>query len=338
MIPGRILGNLDCEAEFEATHSERPRPRRALPRSALETASHLATLLRACARPGDRLWTPLPVASERLAEVPGLPRPPLESGPLENAATGAGDPGLGRDRCHGALPSAPAGRRPRLRIRRCTRSCGDCRPPTRRSPPWSTTGPSRSRSRTAWATAPGGSDLRVARGPRRPPGGGRPRRAPGETLGAQGPALGCRALAARLRWHPDQRQRAASASRQDHGAANRTAVRTPWTTPLRALGGAHRGRRPGRDARFLGRPARRISTAPWSAPEAPSSDSSSRHLSEVSAFSPPATVSFSNEPSTASPMPCGAAATAASSASTAGVIFNPGAPSGGMLSGKSTPG
>lgn len=42
----------------------------------------MATLLRAFARDGDRLWLPAPVAAEAMAEVPGLPRPILESGPL----------------------------------------------------------------------------------------------------------------------------------------------------------------------------------------------------------------------------------------------------------------
>ncbi len=42
----------------------------------------MATLLRAFARDGDRLWLPAPVAPEAMAEVPGLPRPILESGPI----------------------------------------------------------------------------------------------------------------------------------------------------------------------------------------------------------------------------------------------------------------
>jgi hypothetical protein len=93
---GRILGNLDCEADFATLRRPgrarpgRPRPGRVRPgrarptlsRAALETASALATLLRAFARDGDTLWTPAPVARRRLAEVPGLPRPALETGPL----------------------------------------------------------------------------------------------------------------------------------------------------------------------------------------------------------------------------------------------------------------
>ena len=82
---GRILGNLDCEADFaaavdRASGGDVRRP--GLSRAALETASALATLLRAFARHGDTLWTPVPVAPQRMAEVPGLPRPRLESGPL----------------------------------------------------------------------------------------------------------------------------------------------------------------------------------------------------------------------------------------------------------------
>ena len=73
----RILGNLLCEDEL--------RPRRTHPsRSALETASALATLLRVFAREGDRLWTLAPVDPERVLDVPGLPRTLLESGRLRD--------------------------------------------------------------------------------------------------------------------------------------------------------------------------------------------------------------------------------------------------------------
>jgi hypothetical protein len=74
----RIFANLDCEADFAAMDG---RPRIVLSRAALDHAAALATLLRAFAAAGDRLWTPAPVAAERLAEVPGLPCPLLESGP-----------------------------------------------------------------------------------------------------------------------------------------------------------------------------------------------------------------------------------------------------------------
>ena len=72
--PAVILGNLDAEHRLAGE---------TLSRSALGTASALATLLRVFAREGDRLWTPVPVDPERLREVPGLPRPELVSGPWE---------------------------------------------------------------------------------------------------------------------------------------------------------------------------------------------------------------------------------------------------------------
>jgi hypothetical protein len=78
----RILGNLLCEDDFRRLL--RPGRRFTPPREVLETVSGAATLLRVFAREGDRLWTPAPVDPGRLAEVPGLPRPVLESGPVEN--------------------------------------------------------------------------------------------------------------------------------------------------------------------------------------------------------------------------------------------------------------
>jgi len=84
--PRRILGNLDAEADLAGlatSWSPRPSLRRpAFSRAALLSLSGAATLLRAFARDGDRLWTPVPVDPRRLAEVPGLPVPQLESGPL----------------------------------------------------------------------------------------------------------------------------------------------------------------------------------------------------------------------------------------------------------------
>ncbi len=75
MSDGRILaGNLDCEASWRGGGP--------LSRSALDTASAFATLLRVLAAPGDRLWTPRPVAAERLPQVAGLTLPRLISGPL----------------------------------------------------------------------------------------------------------------------------------------------------------------------------------------------------------------------------------------------------------------
>lgn len=84
----RLIGNLDAESDLAwlaaaGAGSGKGRRRRppAPSRGALATASALATLLRGFAREGDRLWTPVPVEPERLPDVPGLPRPVLESGP-----------------------------------------------------------------------------------------------------------------------------------------------------------------------------------------------------------------------------------------------------------------
>lgn len=52
-----------------------------LPERVAMHISALGTLMRVFAREGDELWTPLPVPSEVMADVPGLPRPELTSGP-----------------------------------------------------------------------------------------------------------------------------------------------------------------------------------------------------------------------------------------------------------------
>jgi len=92
--PRRILGNLDAEADLAGLATsfcpQPPRRRPAFSRAALLSLSGAATLLRAFARDGDRLWTPVPVDPRRLAVVPGLPVPQLESGPLR-ALPPAGD-------------------------------------------------------------------------------------------------------------------------------------------------------------------------------------------------------------------------------------------------------
>jgi hypothetical protein len=76
-----IVGNLDCETEYARRRGLRARP---ASRAALLAASALATLLRAFAEnEGDLLWTPLPVDPARVLRVPGLPRPRLVSGPIE---------------------------------------------------------------------------------------------------------------------------------------------------------------------------------------------------------------------------------------------------------------
>jgi len=78
----RILANLLCEDDLARDLDPRPRRRTAAPRSVLATVSRLGTFLRVFAREGDRLWTPAPLAPERVPDLPGLPRPILESGPL----------------------------------------------------------------------------------------------------------------------------------------------------------------------------------------------------------------------------------------------------------------
>ncbi|HEX2224088.1 MAG TPA: hypothetical protein VHN15_07765 [Thermoanaerobaculia bacterium] len=80
MTPGgppgrRILANLHCEDEWAGG-------RRTLGKAALSTAAAAGTLLRAFAREGDRLWLPAPVDPGRMAAVPGLPVPEIETGPL----------------------------------------------------------------------------------------------------------------------------------------------------------------------------------------------------------------------------------------------------------------
>jgi len=78
----RILANLLCEDDLARDLDPRPSRRAAAPRPVLATASRLGALLRVFARDGDRLWTPAPVDPARVPEVPGLPWPILESGPL----------------------------------------------------------------------------------------------------------------------------------------------------------------------------------------------------------------------------------------------------------------
>jgi len=94
-MPRRIIANLDCDVEYArrvaaerlyrrgAKESGGLKRRLALPVAVADAISAMATLLRAFARDGDRLWTPNPVDDVRLAEAPGLPRVELESGPLD---------------------------------------------------------------------------------------------------------------------------------------------------------------------------------------------------------------------------------------------------------------
>lgn len=78
----RIVGNLDAEGELAALALGRRQP--TLPRSVLAAIAGAATLLRAFARNGDRLWTPTAVDPARVPDVPGLPRVVLESGRRES--------------------------------------------------------------------------------------------------------------------------------------------------------------------------------------------------------------------------------------------------------------
>lgn len=83
-----IVGNLDCESDFAALALSRGR--RSLPQRVLRTISEAATSLRVLAEPGDRLWTPLPIA---LREVP--PREvPGTSHDFEVPGTSWASPGL----------------------------------------------------------------------------------------------------------------------------------------------------------------------------------------------------------------------------------------------------
>lgn len=84
----RILaGNLDCETQF-AVEAFAGRRAAALPHNVLENISAAATLLRIFANDGDRLWTPVEIASQRLAGPLELARPELVSGPLPALAGG----------------------------------------------------------------------------------------------------------------------------------------------------------------------------------------------------------------------------------------------------------
>ncbi len=83
----RIIGNLDFETQLaiESTRANaagrRPGGLPSISPAVLDTVSSLATLLRALATEGDHLWTPHLVESTLVEDVPGLPRPVLESGP-----------------------------------------------------------------------------------------------------------------------------------------------------------------------------------------------------------------------------------------------------------------
>jgi hypothetical protein len=71
----RIIANLDFEQYLAAAG--------ALSKAAAARIAPLGTLLRVFAAEGDRLWTPTPVAAAALPDDDPLPRPVLESGPLD---------------------------------------------------------------------------------------------------------------------------------------------------------------------------------------------------------------------------------------------------------------
>ena len=75
----RIVGNLDCESDYAAT----PRRPSDLPARVLAPLSQAATLLRVFAQEDDRLWLPAPIDPAAIIDVPEVPKPILESGPLE---------------------------------------------------------------------------------------------------------------------------------------------------------------------------------------------------------------------------------------------------------------
>jgi hypothetical protein len=75
--PRRIFANLLAEDQLAGRRSSPPR-------TVLETVARMAPLLRVFAREGDRLWSPAPIDPAGVPEIPGLPRPIFESGPLRD--------------------------------------------------------------------------------------------------------------------------------------------------------------------------------------------------------------------------------------------------------------
>src|SRR3954470_22072266 len=73
----RILANLLCEDELAGRRSSPPR-------TVLETIARMAPLLRAFAHEGDQLWSPAPIDPQSVPEIPWLPLPIFESGPLRD--------------------------------------------------------------------------------------------------------------------------------------------------------------------------------------------------------------------------------------------------------------
>ena len=121
--PRLIIANLDCETDFarddaacRATRGDKAPapgdPRFALPPHVRRTISAAGTLLRVFGRDGnDVLWTPEPVDPERLVDVDGLPRPRLESVPLERLTPAASVLAWGETRAVAALRGGTTDRR-----------------------------------------------------------------------------------------------------------------------------------------------------------------------------------------------------------------------------------
>lgn len=92
-VHGLIVANLDVEQDLARSLPSSWRPRggpKTLPEKVRRTIAAFATLLRALARPGDRLWLPHGIDRQVMEDVPGIPRPELLCGPLPH-------PGLDRN-------------------------------------------------------------------------------------------------------------------------------------------------------------------------------------------------------------------------------------------------
>ncbi len=85
-VPRIIIGDFLCEDTFARDSGLNPR---VITKKVVRSISAQATLLRVFAGDDDLLWTPLPVDPERLADVPGLARPRLASGPQEDLPAAA---------------------------------------------------------------------------------------------------------------------------------------------------------------------------------------------------------------------------------------------------------
>lgn len=86
---GWIVANLDVEQDLARSLPPPMRPRggpTTLPLKVRRPLAAFATLMRACARPGDRLWLPEEVDPAVMVEHRHLPRPPLVFGPLPTNA------------------------------------------------------------------------------------------------------------------------------------------------------------------------------------------------------------------------------------------------------------